>query len=543
MYLDIVIKNYRCFSIENPARIRVSDGFTSFVGINNSGKSALLKFFYEFRNIFSQLGTKVASNPISGGIHTFNYPSTVKDKDEVFNNRNKHDISIEISFISKNVLKPDANNKFLLVITVFRETKDNYKIEVFETSREPKVEVHSPQLSAEGAFLSSSNFQSNIEDALNMIRDIGKATYIGPFRNAMQVGASQIYYDIKIGKDFIELWNEKKTGDVKEDSREIHRLEQDISRIFGFKEFSVNATSKKDSLQLLIDGESYNFTEVGAGLSQLIIVMANTLTSKSPFVIIDEPETSLHPSLQIDFLTTLGSYAKRGVLFATHNIGLARAVSGQIYSLIKLDNGKSVVREFENTPSLAEFLGELSFSGYRELGFNQILLVEGRTEIKTFIQFLRFYNLDHKVVVLPLGGNDLITSNSEQELLELTRISQNISAIIDSEKTSSDSGLEKSRKEFEKNCKKIGIDCHILERRATENYLSEQAIKIVLGEKYQALKPYEKLETAELGWSKNDNWKIARQMTIDDIKNTDLGRFLDGLAKKIGQPKITEFKQ
>jgi len=55
------IKNYRCFSREAPAEICIRDGFTAFVGPNNSGKSSLLRLFYELRNIFAEL-----SGPASG---------------------------------------------------------------------------------------------------------------------------------------------------------------------------------------------------------------------------------------------------------------------------------------------------------------------------------------------------------------------------------------------------------------------------------------------------------------------------------------------
>ena len=51
----LTLKNYRCFEDKHPASFRLSTGFTSFVGVNNSGKSTLLKFFYEFRSLFRLL--------------------------------------------------------------------------------------------------------------------------------------------------------------------------------------------------------------------------------------------------------------------------------------------------------------------------------------------------------------------------------------------------------------------------------------------------------------------------------------------------------
>src|SRR5262245_54405234 len=55
MKTEITIGNYRCFSEQRPARFVVGDGETAFVGINNSGKSTLLKFFFEMRGLWNTI--------------------------------------------------------------------------------------------------------------------------------------------------------------------------------------------------------------------------------------------------------------------------------------------------------------------------------------------------------------------------------------------------------------------------------------------------------------------------------------------------------
>ena len=188
----------------------------------------------------------------------------------------------------------------------------------------------------------------------------------------------------------------------------------------------------EQTLQVFINGRSFRLTELGSGLTQFILVLANVATKQPTYILIDEPELNLHPSLQLDFLTTLASYAREGVLFGTHSLGLARASADCIYSLRKAAEGQSEVTDLETTPRLSEFLGELSFSGYRELGFDKIRLVEGRTDVKTIQQFLRRYRTDHQVVLLHLGGS--IDDSREAELEEVLRISHNVFALVDSER-------------------------------------------------------------------------------------------------------------
>src|SRR6185295_7592740 len=142
--------------------------------------------------------------------------------------------------------------------------------------------------------------------------------------------------------------------------------------IFDFIRFEINATPDKKALQVIIDGKPYRLRELGAGLAQFIIVFGNVANRKPALLLIDEPELNLHPSLQIDFLTSLAAYTEYGVVFASHSVGLARAVSDRIYTFQKIgDSG--TVKLFEQTPNFAEFIGEMSFSSFKEIGCDRML--------------------------------------------------------------------------------------------------------------------------------------------------------------------------
>jgi energy-coupling factor transporter ATP-binding protein EcfA2 len=329
-----------------------------------------------------------------------------------------------------------------------------------------------------------------------------------------------------VGQAFVKAWRAYKTGNLKIHNEAAYRLTQDIQRIFEFQSLEINPHETDQTLQVFVNGKSYMLPELGSGLAQFILVFANVATRQPSYILIDEPELNLHPSLQLDFLTTLTSYAKEGILFSTQSIGLARASGDKIYSLRKVAEGESEITELESTPRLSEFLGELSFSGYRELGFDKVLLVEGSTEVKAIQQFLRLLKKDHKVLLLPLGGSQLINASVEEHLEELKRISENISALIDSERDAQDAPLSPSRQAFKDACEGAGVKCHVLERRATENYFSERAIKQAKGENYRSLGKYEARKNVSPLWPKSENWRIAREMTWEELEQTDLGRFL-----------------
>ena len=122
---------------------------------------------------------------------------------------------------------------------------------------------------------------------------------------------------------------------------------------------------------------------------------------------------------------------------------------------------------------------------------------------------------------------------------EFQRIGAEVFVLIDSERNSENEPLRSDREGFLKICMILFGEARVFitRRKATENYLSNSAIKAVKGEKYRALEHYEKLETVDPAWAKSENWMIADAMDFDDLKNTDLGQFLLNLQKSVEEFK------
>jgi hypothetical protein len=370
---------------------------------------------------------------------------------------------------------------------------------------------------------------TNISIFLSTFKILSKTLYIGSFRNAVNIGGSGQYFDIDIGEEFIRRWSTLKNGNNKSQSQITYQLCDDIKNIFGYKSFDVNASDDKKSLKVLVDSKIYDISELGAGLAQFIIVFINAAISSPAFILIDEPELNLHPTLQIDFITSLARYSSNGLLFSTHSIGLARSVSDQIFSTRRTTPENCEIKPYEELKNLVEFLGELSYSSYVDTGSNKILLVEGKHDIKVFQQFLRKMKKDHEVVILPLKGSESINEAAIYQLNEIVRLSQNVYAIIDSEKNSESEILSAQRQGFKASCESAGIKIKILSWRAIENYFPDRVVKKVVGPKGLPLSPFQLLNDGKESWSKKSNWKLAAEMNIDELKSTDIYEFLNGI--------------
>lgn len=526
--IDFTIKNYRCFPDSNPARFTIRPGFTGFVGANNSGKSSLLRFFYEFRNLFDLLSDRnILTAALRGDRRSFEPAPSVKDLTDMFSDTNERDLTIQMDFPT------GAANADCARLHIHVGRGSNSFLVYFFAPGTHAPQDHSQEITVSGAsgiaFAPPQRINVDFAEFFRDCRSLTKTLYIGPFRNAINVGTAEQYFDIQAGQSFVRMWRNYKTGASRQQNETAYRISEEIGRIFEVDRLEINPSPDDQTLQVFVNGKSYKLNEIGSGLTQFIIVLANAAIKKPDYILIDEPELNLHPSLQVDFLTTLASYSSRGVLFSTHNMGLARASAERVYAVRRLKQGESEIRPLEALPRLSDFAGELGFSGYKDLGFEQVLLVEGATEVRTIQQFLRFSKKEHRVIMIPLGGAALINGARELELQELKRISPNIAALIDSERVSSTTALSADRSDFQRICTANEINCHVLDRRATENYLTDSAVKRVKGPKYAALGPYQKLEDVSPSWSKSENWRIAREMSTNDIRGTDLGQFLENL--------------
>jgi len=520
--VDITIKNYRCFSDEAPARLAIRDGFTAFLGPNNAGKSALLRFLYEFRPLFGLCsgnnGQLQAALMDQRQGFALNGPS---DSAEVFHNMNERDIVIELVFPPTTT--PTVRRQ--LDLTIERSGPAFRAAFLFDGRRmggtPGSVELDGTTLVAGGGRVS-------MEGIFAAMTSLASTLLIGPFRNVVNIGGADNYFDIQVGETFVRAWRLFKNGPNKAQAAATYRLTQDIKELFGFRDLTIEASSDDRTLQVFVDGKPYRLAELGAGLAQFIIALCNVMVQKRDLILIDEPELNLHPALQMDFLTTLAAQAKRGVLFSTHSIGLADAMASRIYSLTK--RGAHVeMKDFERTTDLAQLLGEMSYATYSDLGYETLLMVEGPTDMPTVRAFLHKNGKSRKVALMHLGGSSTINENCALQLAEVKRVGRNVKAVIDSERPAAGANLEPARRAFVGECRKQGIPLHVLDRRATEHYLTERAIRVVKGSKYSALTEYEDRRAHTPMWSKDENWRIAREMTWEEVKDTDLGKFLAGL--------------
>lgn len=530
--MQLILENYRCFVKPKRTSLEIGPNLTAIVGPNNAGKSALLRFFYECRPLFKQLHAMVEHGQIVDNIDIH----FGEQSEYMFPVQNSAPLEFTLSwkigekgdsFAEDLTSKKDEKVAIISVkIAINREISPSGSHGSSISWTIDNTPLHTHAIVGKTIHKDSSRFSlALVEQGLNRLAN---ACYISPFRHVLK-GGGEANFDLTVGSALAANWASLRTRSITS-GRTATKIQSLLESIFEYDRFEIQTSPTLDSILVSINGETLRLADVGSGLAQMFVIFLNVAEKQSKLVLLDEPEIGLHPRLQGDLLTALVEITDSPVIYSTHSLGLARFADKQ-YVISQRDKVGAQMKPFEPSRSLAEALGELSYTGYINMDSRKILLVEGDGDVKTFRMLLRALGIEHEIVVLSLGGNSQINAHCEDRLREVCRLSDQVFAIIDSEKSSKDAEVSADRKSFKRVCERLRIKCHILERTATENYFTQRSINAT---RYQErLKQLSSWQRPPDNWPKADNWLIAGEMTKEEFLGNDLGQFLQELRKTI----------
>ncbi|MGA8433115.1 MAG: hypothetical protein WB729_25055 [Candidatus Sulfotelmatobacter sp.] len=285
MNIKLTIENYRCFPIGSPVSLKLTSGFSAFVGANNAGKSSLLKFFYEMRQAFSEMarGAEVFQQLLGGRPLQLSIPTEVLDRDEMFFNGNRDDIRVEV-IIEELPHTPGIVNRTRLRIA---RTQGSCTVNFFEGDTEITL---GGMTARAGSVRWSDDVMENLSGATildfqhirSAFRMCADMYYVPAFRHISALrpaeGAVQSYYDINVGKPFIEHWHGLQAGASKEGQERIYRLIGEIKDNFGFHELQISAAMDRNTLRLMIDGKPFSLQEIGGELPSSSLCLETPLS-------------------------------------------------------------------------------------------------------------------------------------------------------------------------------------------------------------------------------------------------------------------------
>jgi len=509
----ITIENFR--GILKLTNLQISD-LNSFVGKNDTGKSAILKalhcFFYEskfdpkdfFKGMNDEEKTIIqlsfTANLViddlaldAQGMLTIRkefYLEKNKVKNDSFYicndfddegtndlwNKKESDLNDIIGSLGEEVVKSGRGNKNLFRIEQIKKIKE-------KDNRKEKIHPLGDLL-------------KNLQKAYNVILpeysifeadsnlDVSATNFQSQFKSIILN-----YFDtIKDQTDEIELGLEK---DLAQEFEEIRRFMAKnapaLKKITPSSDFNWSKSLSKFDVNMNFDGENFDIplSHKGTGFRRLLMVayfeyLAHKKAVNNQIFAIEEPEAYLHPSAQEDLLNSIISISKKSQFFlTTHSPIFAGATSGDNSILVtKTDEGFSEYYRGEDI--IPRIITELGIKADYNLLRNakHVIFVEGRDDVlfmKIVTQTLYGKDLDAENILCIPGGGSALRNYAELDLFKEISRSCNYSVFVDGDNGDSSKQVEKDR--IKEHCEKDGATFKQLLKREIENYACPECIK------------------------------------------------------------------
>ena len=414
MYLSkIKVENYKSF--RDSGEIEFKSGINIIVGQNNSGKTALLEAI-ELRNhnkpykgikpntkdlseieaeIYTEL-SKINSYKTSRIYIRQAFNKNERNAQSIFNNNTKKDLKLKAKKISNHQI--DIKN------TLYEESSAN-PVFMMEKHNDEYKSSSVTNIDKKHLFWNKilNDFTEKIyrfnSERLNLGKsDVGESRELLP--NASNL--AQVLMNTKANNDPLYERLVKYVSEVIPSVKWVTSVLTDNGARNEIRIWTISKETEREDLVIPL-------SECGTGVGQILAILYVVVTSKEPrTIIIDEPNSFLHPGAAKKLIQILNKFPQHQYFISTHSPEILSAAKPSTITRLKYVDGETIAESInlEQTKDLRETLDEIGVR-FSDIFFSEnILWVEGETEEKAFPLILGASDELFDVAFLPLVHTD-----------------------------------------------------------------------------------------------------------------------------------------